>query len=215
MVMRMLFTWSIFLLSCEWQENPIYQVSAVDSNPAKSWQNGDLIFHTSRSEQSKAIQLATHSKYSHCGIIYQTNGKTMVYEAIGPVTFTPIETWIKRGKKRHYVVKRLKNAENILTAKALQKMRVVGERFQGRDYDLTFEWSDDKIYCSELIWKIYYEATGLELGKTQHLRDFDLSSTTVRRKLEERYGTQIPLDETVISPAAIFESNLLETIISN
>ncbi|MFN5642554.1 MAG: hypothetical protein ACK45S_09180 [Sphingobacteriales bacterium] len=33
--------------------------------------NGDLIFHTSRSYQSKAIQLATKSKYSHCGIVYK------------------------------------------------------------------------------------------------------------------------------------------------
>jgi hypothetical protein len=33
--------------------------------------NGDLIFQTSTSKQSKAIQLATDSKYSHCGIIYK------------------------------------------------------------------------------------------------------------------------------------------------
>src|SRR5437867_163185 len=25
-------------------------------------------------------------------------------------------------------------------------------------YDLTFEWSDDKIYCSELVWKVYERA---------------------------------------------------------
>lgn len=28
---------------------------------------GDLIFHTSRSNQSRAIQIATNSKYSHMG----------------------------------------------------------------------------------------------------------------------------------------------------
>ena len=33
--------------------------------------DGDLIFQTSLSQQSKAIQLATKSKYSHCGIIYK------------------------------------------------------------------------------------------------------------------------------------------------
>ncbi|MES2797692.1 MAG: hypothetical protein V4683_17115 [Bacteroidota bacterium] len=33
--------------------------------------NGDLIFQTSLSGQSKAIQLATNSKYSHCGLIYK------------------------------------------------------------------------------------------------------------------------------------------------
>ena len=33
--------------------------------------NGDLIFQTSQSAQSRAIQLATHSAYSHCGILFQ------------------------------------------------------------------------------------------------------------------------------------------------
>ncbi|MFY7938014.1 MAG: hypothetical protein ACOVOQ_11600, partial [Flavobacterium sp.] len=50
--------------------------------------NGDLIFQISLSEQSKAIQLATNSKYSHCGIVYSDNGQFYVFEAIQPVTTT-------------------------------------------------------------------------------------------------------------------------------
>lgn len=37
--------------------------------------DGDLIFHTSQSAQSQAIQLATHSPYSHCGIVYKNAGQ--------------------------------------------------------------------------------------------------------------------------------------------
>jgi hypothetical protein len=33
--------------------------------------------------------------------------------------------------------------------------------------------------------------------------------------MKERYGDKIPMNETVISPAAIFESDLLMTIKSN
>jgi hypothetical protein len=50
--------------------------------------NGDIIFQTSLSQQSKAIQLATNSKYSHCGIIYKDNGQFYVYEAVQPVKIT-------------------------------------------------------------------------------------------------------------------------------
>lgn len=53
--------------------------------------NGDLIFQTSLSGQSKAIQLATNSKYSHCGIVYTDNGQFYVSEAIQPVKTTPID----------------------------------------------------------------------------------------------------------------------------
>ena len=177
--------------------------------------NGDLIFQTSLSGQSNAIQLATKSKYSHCGIVYNDNGKFYVFEAIQPVTKTPLDKWIARGKDGHYVIKRLKKADQFLTAETLQKMEKEGEKFKGKNYDLTFEWSDDKIYCSELIWKIYQRATGLEIGQLQKLSDFDLTNEAVKKKMKERYRDKIPMDEIVISPAAIFDSELLMTVKSN
>ena len=177
--------------------------------------DGDLIFQTSLSGQSKAIQLTTKSKYSHCGIIFKTNDQFYVFEAIQPVKTTLLDKWIARGKNRHYVIKRLKNADKILTIEALERMKREGEKFKGKDYDLTFEWSDDKIYCSELIWKIYQRATGVEIGKLEKLSDFDLASKVVREKMKERYGDKIPVNEIVISPAKIFDSELLITVKSN
>jgi len=177
--------------------------------------NGDLIFQTSLSGQSKAIQIATKSKYSHCGIIYIENGRFYVFEAIQPVKKTPLDKWIARGEKGHYVIKRLREADKILTPETLQKMKKEGGGFMGKNYDLTFEWSDDKIYCSELIWKVYKRATGIEIGELEMLRNFDLTHESVRKKMKERYGDNIPMDELVISPAAIFESELLITVKSN
>jgi hypothetical protein len=54
-------------------------------------QSGDIIFQTSLSEQSKAIQLATKSEYSHCGIIFKEGNDYYVFEAIQPVKRTPID----------------------------------------------------------------------------------------------------------------------------
>lgn len=184
-----------------------------DSNIAML-RDGDIIFQTSTSAQSKAIQLATNSPYSHCGIIYKQEGKYFVYEAVQPVQITPLSKWISRGKNNNYIVKRLKKADSILTPPVLQHMKSVGKNFNNRDYDLYFEWSDERIYCSELVWKLYKQSTGLEVGKLQKLKDFDLSHSTVQQKMRERYGSTIPLNEKVISPAAIFESDLLYTVIS-
>ena len=55
---------------------------------------GDIIFQTSLSSQSQAIQLATNSPYSHMGILFQESGKWFVFEAIQPVKMTPLDTWI-------------------------------------------------------------------------------------------------------------------------
>ena len=82
----------------------------------------------------------------------------------------------------------------------------------GHNYDLYFGWSDDRIYCSELIWKVYERGLHRKLGQLQHLRDFNLSHPAVRAKLRERYGDQLPLNEPVISPVSIFNSPELVTV---
>lgn len=175
---------------------------------------GDLIFHTSQSAKSQAIQLATHSSYSHCGILLRQGGEWQVLEAIQPVSITPLEQWIARGKGRHFVVKRLRDADQVLTPTAVRRLIRTGRRYWGKPYDLYFGWSDDRIYCSELIWKVYERGIGRRLGRLQHLRDFDLRHPAVRAKLRERYGDHLPLNETVISPVSIFRSPELVTVLS-
>jgi hypothetical protein len=170
--------------------------------------DGDIIFHESRSSQSRAIQLATKSRYSHMGILYRQNDRWFVYEAVQPVKMTPLDDWIRRGKNGHFVVKRLRD-HAALTPAVLKRMRAVGERYRGRDYDLYFEWSDARIYCSELVWKIYKQGASVEIGRLQALREFDLSEPAVRAKMRERYGNKIPRGEPVISPAAMFDSDRL------
>jgi len=172
-------------------------------------QNGDIIFHTSKSSQGLAIEKATKSKYTHMGIIYLKNEAPFVFEAAGPVKYTPLHDWIARGKGKHYVVKRLANAREVITKEAVNRMLAVGESFKGKPYDLYFEWSDDRIYCSELVWKIYKRALNLEIGKLQTMAEFDLSDPLVQKEIHARFGNSVPKDETVISPAAIFTSNLL------
>lgn len=170
--------------------------------------DGDIIFHESRSSQSRAVQLATRSRYSHMGIVYRDGGRWFVYEAVQPVKLTPLDNWIARGKNGHYVVKRLRDS-SLLTPAVLRRMRAAGERHRGKSYDLYFEWSDARIYCSELVWKIYREGAGIEIGRLQKLREFDLSHPDVRAKMRERYGNNVPKNEPVISPAAMFDSKLL------
>lgn len=180
-------------------------------------QNGDIIFQTSLSRQSKAIQIATKSKFSHCGIIFQLDtgkSKWYVLEAVQPVKWTALEKWISRGEDGHYVIKRNKLKPPI-PIENLKRLKSFGEKFIGKDYGFAFNWTDDKIYCSELVWKCYKELTGLDFGKLQHLSDFNLSEKIVQQKLKERCGDKIPLNEIVISTVSIFNCNLLKTIKEN
>ncbi len=215
---------TLLLLLVLWSCGSPDQEKAVPQSPAnttsnnapennKEIQNGDLIFHTSLSNQSMAIQIATDSKYSHMGIIYQEGAEFFVYEAVQPVKFTPLATWINRGKNKSYVVKRLKNSEAYLSPAGIAKMKTIGKKYLGKDYDLKFAWSDDKIYCSELVWKIYKEAFGVEIGRLEQIKNFDLSDPRVQEKVKERYGRNIPMEEFIITPDRMFQSDQLVTIL--
>ncbi|WP_028456213.1 YiiX family permuted papain-like enzyme [Chitinilyticum litopenaei] len=172
-------------------------------------QDGDLVFHTSRSTQSLAVQRATGSKYSHMGMVFLKHGQPYVLEAVSTVRYTPLAEWAARGKGGKLVAKRLKAG---LSPAQAARLRKEAERYLGKSYDLTFEWSDQRIYCSELVWKSYERALGIRLGETQKLRDFRLDDPAVAAKLRERYGKAVPLAETVISPAAMFSADNLRTL---
>lgn len=172
-------------------------------------QAGDIVFHTSLSKQSIAVQAATNSPYSHMGIVLFKDGKPYVFEAVQPVKYTPLEAWLNRGKGKHYVVKRPKSP---LSTEAIAQLQKDTSHYIGKPYDLTFEWSDSRIYCSELVWKLYKSAADIELAPLAKLGSFNLSNPAVKAKLKERYGNQVPLNEPVIAPVAIFESPLLVTV---
>ena len=177
-------------------------------------QDGDIIFQTSQSPQCEAVRIATNSKFSHCGIIYDINGKWFVFEAVQPVKLTSFEDWIQHGKDNKYVVKRLKNTA-VLTPVILQKMKNYSQQFDGKEYDAYFEWTDNRIYCSELVWKIYKNGSDIELCPLRELKEFNLNDKRVQKILSERYGNAIPFNEKVVAPSNLVESDLLKTIINN
>ncbi|MGO8968719.1 MAG: YiiX family permuted papain-like enzyme [Myxococcaceae bacterium] len=175
-------------------------------------EEGDIVFQTSRSPQSLAIQKATHFVYSHVGLVTFRDAKPYVLEAEATVRATPLLDWLARGEGGHYVVKRLVDAHQVLDTASQVELQKQMRRFEGAPYDSTFEWSDERLYCSELVWKVYERALGIRLGEPQRLRDFDLSVPEVQQKLAQRFGAQVPLDEPVISPQRLFESARLATV---
>jgi hypothetical protein len=147
---------------------------AGSATHAAALKDGDIIFHTSRSAQSVAVQRATGSRYSHMGIVLLRDGKPFVFEAVSTVRYTPLAQWTARGNGGHYVVKRLRDADKLLTPGAVARLHARTADFAGRPYDLTFEWSDGRIYCSELVWKLYQRALGVRIGELQKIREFNL-----------------------------------------
>lgn len=173
--------------------------------------NGDILFITNQSGQGKAIQLATKSKYTHVGIVFIEGGETYVYNAVEPVTKSTLEQFIGMSEDGKYIIKRLKN-ETILTEAIVKQMLSEAKLKLGKHYDIGFNWSDDELYCSEYVWKLYHNATNLSIGKLRALKEFDLSHPKVKHIMKQRYGNAIPYNEKMISPGDMFDSELLQEI---
>ncbi|WP_202983843.1 YiiX/YebB-like N1pC/P60 family cysteine hydrolase [Gilliamella sp. ESL0254] len=135
-------------------------------------QDSDIIFQSSQSRKSLAVEQATNSPYSHMGIIFIKNGKPYVIEAANKVIYTPLNSWIARGKNKKYIIKRFKNHD--LSNNEIAKLKQVTSSFEGKPYDIWFGWDNNYIYCSELIWKIYDKALKLKIGQLQTIKDFNL-----------------------------------------
>ncbi|MCU0429691.1 MAG: YiiX family permuted papain-like enzyme [Cytophagaceae bacterium] len=176
----------------------------------EGFREGDIIFQSTSSGQGMAIQLATHSEWNHVGLLVRKNNNWMVLEAVQPVCLTPLQAFIERGDNQSYVVKRLKKG----TFAGGSCLAEYQQKNLGKSYDLYFGWGNDRLYCSELVWKIYQRCCGLEVGELQKIRDLDLSHPVVAFKLKERYGKNIPYESKVITPVAIMESELLREVVT-
>ena len=173
---------------------------------------GDLIFLENKTSDAKAIKLITGSRFNHLGIIMKYRGKFIVLETNNIVRRTELPQFLKKGVKNEYLVKRFKDYKNILVEDNLRKLREVANIYIGKPYDLYYGWGDEKIYPSELIWKVIKDALNIEIAKLKKMKDYDLSNPYVKLIISQKFGKEIPLDEDTIFPRDILDSDLLTTV---
>ena len=157
------------------------------------------------------IQDVTDSKYSHVGIIYNKDGNTFVMEAVQPVKMTPIDEFISRGVDSKYTVVRYKGK---LDEGQMKRMYDYASAQLGKNYDSKFQWDESSMYCSELVFKIYYNA-GIQLCDIHQFKDYNLSSEDVQNVIRARYNTEINPNESVVTPVDLYNSLSTYVIFDN
>ena len=185
---------------------------SLGAEAAPDYQDGDLIFHQSQSAQSKAIHEATGSPWSHVGVLFEDRGTWYVAEASQPVRIVTLKSFIARGRGNHYRTYRLPG----VTPAQKQVLRDEIGKMIGGDYDLYFEWSDDLIYCSELVFKAFVTATGIELGTLQKFKDLKLDGPYVKELIRRRIqdtGRTLNLEEPIVTPVSQMLDGDLKLII--
>lgn len=180
---------------------------------ASAWETGDIIFHESTSQQSRVIQQVTGSRYSHMGVIVKRGEAAFVLEAIHRVSPTPLKQFIDRGVDGHYVVKRLR-PEYRPSRVQWAEIESLAESWIGLEYDLVFGWSDEKMYCSELVWKLYKRGAQVRIGELVTFADLDLSHPATQALIRSRTNS-VDLNERIVTPQAMFQSDKLTSVLTS
>ncbi|MEZ4237716.1 MAG: YiiX/YebB-like N1pC/P60 family cysteine hydrolase [Myxococcota bacterium] len=121
---------------------------------------GDLVFHRSRTRQSALLARVTGSQWTHVGVVFVQDGTTNVLEAGDPVRFVPFADWAARAADGRIGIRRLAAHPDGLPDDVVSKMEALAASWLGRRYDAAFSWTDDRLYCSELAYKLLTEALG-------------------------------------------------------
>lgn len=131
--------------------------------------SGDVVLQASSSGRSTLIRRATHSLYSHVGLVEVADDGVWVLEAVEPVSRTPFATFARRSGGQVTVL-RAKG----LDEKAARAVVAEAKRFLGRPYDARYQWDDERVYCSELVAKAFARGAHRPAGRFERLQDLDV-----------------------------------------
>lgn len=169
---------------------------------------GDVVFQSlPRGELVDAIEGITGSPFSHCGVVMRNaEGDWVVHEAIGVVRETPLYLWIVRGRGARIEAWRWRE----IGAKDPSSLRAALAKQAGKPYDYRYAPGDEEIYCSELVFKAYRDAYGVELGAWEKLGD--MNWRPFEAFIREMEGGPLPLERPMISPVGVTRSAALEKV---
>ena len=181
----------------------VKETLTAETGPVSEVREGDVIFQTSKSQQSPLIQIGTRSKITHCGIIVMRGGKPYVLETLKTLVLTPLDKFIARGEDGKYWIKR-SSKENI---------KIKYAKYLGKPYDLAFKFDNGRFYCSELVYDIYQKQLGIQLAEPRQVKDYLILFTDRLPKLKRAMKRRgISKEQYAIAPVDIFNSEYLESV---
>lgn len=155
---------------------------------------GDILLQPLYCWSCSLIEAQTKSEYSHIGVVIEIKKNDIyVAEAFHKVRKVTLAEYLSKTEKgsavkilRPYFV-----SQNLL--------QIYNKEFDGLNYDRDFRWNNfdsmgEKIYCSELLYKLFKRA-GMHFPKSQRMR-FDVN----REYWLKYFRGNIPDGEVGVSP---------------
>ncbi len=175
---------------------------------------GDILLQPLDCWSCSLIEAEEETIYSHVGVVISVN-PLMVAEALGSVRVLPFEVFRSRNQSGQ-ALKILRyfdfSIQSKLIASRDEFIKIFYEKFYGKKYDHDFLWDNvdesgqEKIYCSELLTKLF-EAFGLESVPVKRMH-FDMNPL----EWEKYFKGKVPRGEWGNSPGDFERSDLFYVV---
>ncbi len=175
---------------------------------------GDIIVQDIQNATGDLMREAMPGEWTNIGIIFRrdADGAMVVLDVIGKVRLTPLPEWISGGRENKLALYRLQDGENLLVPKNVKKVRAACKPFKSTPADRYFGWSDDELYSSELVWKVYQNGLGISLCPLRKLNTLSLGGEKVKPLITKKYGTAVPSTEYAVTITDLISSPQLKQL---
>jgi uncharacterized protein YycO len=173
-------------------------------------QEGDVLMQSlPRGELVDAIESASRSPWSHCGILVKRDGHWQVAQALGNVHYTPLVEYLIQGRDLRVTSFRVK----CITPEQRAKLQPGISKLLEKPYDINYEPDDRKIYCSELVWKVYDRELGIHWGEWEAFGT--LNWKPIEEFVRSVESGKLPLDRMMIAPVGLIKTDKVERVFTS
>lgn len=176
---------------------------------ATDLRNGDLLFQSLHcGPLCEELEAALQTPYSHLGIVYFDPQGIRIIESTDRVKLTPLKEWLAQTRNNSVEIFRLRKSSQKLgygeaiVNSALQEL--------GKPYDDDWEWDNQKLYCSELVWKTFFAALKIKLSTPKDYFD-ELNNAANKLFWQGYFRGTIP-HRLGVSPKDLAASRFLEKL---
>lgn len=167
--------------------------------PMDELKTGDILLLDMDCFSCELIEKQTNGPFSHSGIILKYGTKVYVAQSLGIVHHLPLAKFLRYTNKPVQVVR--PKFINFTKRRAL--LESYQNDFLNMPFDHEYTWDDDKLYCSEFIYKILKSVYAIENFAPKPMR-YDVNEDGWRRYFG---GNEPPHGQPGLSPNDFYRSS--------
>lgn len=166
--------------------------------PTDQLQTGDIILLDLDCYSCRLIEEQTGGPYSHSGIVLKYGTKFFVAQSLGSVHHVPLQAFLGFSQKPVQVMR----PKNLNFAAKNELLDIYQNQFLGLPFDHDYVWDDEKLYCSEFIYKLLSSVYAFE-----NFRPLPMSFDKNPAQWRGYFGGEPPTGKLGLSPNDFYYSS--------